>query len=125
MKPASVLLESTSESGLKAGSRPSFLVNLEPWHRIFLDNLRDLFRPQRATPFQVSSRPGSFWPDVFVTSRLPWNRFAQSAACHVAFVALLWGSARLWPRAPQVLDRPVFNRSDVIYYTPSEYLPPL
>jgi TonB family protein len=125
MKPASVLLESTSESGLKAGSGPSFLVNLEPWHGIFLDNIRDLFRPQRATPFLVSSRPGSFWPDVFVTSRLPWSRFAQSAACHVAFLALLWGSVRLWPQAPQVLDRPVSNRSDVIYYVPSEYLPPL
>ena len=73
----------------------------------------------------MSSRPGSFWPDVFVTSRLPWNRFAQSAVCHVAFVVALWGSVRLWPQSPQVLDRPAFNRADVIYYAPSEYLPPL
>ena len=45
--------------------------------------------------------------------------------CHVAVIVALWGSVRLWPQRPQVLDRPVFNRADVIYYAPSEYLPPL
>jgi TonB family protein len=125
MKPASVLLESTSESGSEARFTPTFLVNLEPWHTVFLHNLRDLFRPIQRTPFLVSSRPGSFWPDVFVTSHLPWKRFAQSAACHVAFILALWGSVRLWPQTPQVLDRPAFNRADVIYYAPSEYLPAL
>jgi TonB family protein len=125
MKPASVLLESTSESGSEARSAPAFLVTLEPWHTVFFRNLADVFRPRQSTPFLVSSRPGSFWPDVFVTTRLPWNRFAQSGMCHVAVIVALWGSVRLWPQRPQVLDRPVFNRTDVIYYAPSEYLPPL
>ncbi len=125
MKSASVLLESTSESGSEARSAPSFLVDLEPWHRVFFRNLADLFRPGQPAPIVVSSRPGSFWPDVFVTSRLPWSRFAQSAVCHVVVVVALWGSVRFWPQPPQVLNRPVFNRADVIYYAPSEYLPPL
>ena len=125
MKPASLLLESKSESGLEAGSVPALLVNLEPWHTVFFRNLADLFRPRQRTPFLISSRPGSFWPDVFVTSRLPWNRFAQSAICHIAAIVALWGSVRFWPQPPQVLDRPVFNRADVIYYARSEYLPPL
>ena len=125
MKPASLLLESKSESGLEARSAPAFLVDLEPWHTVFFHNLADLFRPRQRTPFLISSRPGSFWPDVFVTSRLPWNRFAQSAICHIATIVALWGSARFWPQPPQVLDRPVFNRADVIYYARSEYLPPL
>jgi TonB family protein len=125
MKPASLLLESKSESGLEARSAPAFLVDLEPWHAVFFHNLADLFRPRHRTPFLISSRPGSFWPDVFVTSRLPWNRFAQSAICHIAAIVALWGSARFWPQPPQVLDRPVFNRADVIYYARSEYLPPL
>jgi hypothetical protein len=125
MKPASVLLESTSESRLEARSAPAFLVNLEPWHKVFFRNLADVFRPRQRAPFLVSSRPGSFWPDVFVTSHLPWNRFAQSVMCHIAVIVALWGSARLWPQRPQVLDRPAFNRADAIYYTPSEYLPPL
>ena len=125
MKPASLLLESKSESGLEAGSVPALLVDLEPWHTVFFRNLADLFRPRQRTPFLISSRPGSFWPDVFVTSRLPWNRFAQSAICHIAAIVALWGSVRFWPQPPQVLDRPVFNRADVIYYARSEYLPPL
>jgi TonB family protein len=125
MKPASVLLESKSESGLQARSVPAFLVDLEPWHTVFFRNLADLFRPHPRTPFLISSRPGSFWPDVFVTSRLPWGRFAQSAMCHVAVIVALWGSVRFWPQPPQVLDRPALNRADVIYYAPSEYLPPL
>ncbi len=125
MKPASALLESTSESGLEARSAPAFLVDLEPWYRVFFRNLADLFRPHQGTPFLISSRPGSFWPDVFVTSRLPWSRFAQSAVCHFAVIVALWGSVRFWPQPPQVLDQPVFTRADVIYYAPSEYLPPL
>jgi TonB family protein len=125
MKPASVLLESTSESGLEARSAPAFLVSLESWHRIFFRNLVDLFRPAQRTPFLVSSRPGAFWADVFVTSRLPWSRFAQSALCHLTVVVALWASVRLWPQPPQVLDRPVLSRADVIYYAPSEYLPAL
>lgn len=125
MKPASTLLESTSESGSEASPTPALLVILEPWHRVFFRNLSDLFRRRPRIPFLVSSAPGSFWPDVFVTSRLPWNRFAQSALCHLAVIVALWGSGRLWPQNPQVLDRPVFNRADVIYYAPSEYLPPL
>ena len=125
MKPASVLLEPLSESESKAAPAPAFLVDLPPWHRIFLHNLSDLFRGSKDSSLHLYSRPGSFWPDVFVTSRLPWNRFAQSAICHVAFIVALWGSMQLWPQPPQVLDRPVFNRADVIYYAPSEYLPPL
>jgi TonB family protein len=125
MKPASVLLESTTESELEARPAPAFLVDLEPWHKVFVRNLADLFRPGRQTPFLASSAPGSFWPDVFVPSHFPWKRYGQSAMCHVALIVALWGSVRFWPQTPQVLNRPVFNRADVIYYAPSEYLPPL
>ena len=125
MKPASVLLEPSSESESKAAPAPAFLVNLPPWHTVFLHNLSDLFRPGKDSSLHLYSRPGSFWPDVFVTSRLPWNGFVQSVICHVAFIVALWGSVQLWPQPPQVLDRPVFNHADVIYYAPSEYLPPL
>src|SRR5271169_1628758 len=125
MKPASVLLEPTSASRSRRRSAPTFLVNLEPWHTVFFRNLADLFRPSRRAPFLVSSRPGAFWPDVFVNSHLPWKRFAQSGMCHVALILALWGAARIWSQSPQALDRPVFNRADVVYYAPSEYLPPL
>ena len=125
MKPASVLLEPTAESGSEIPTAPGFVLDLEPWHKVFFRNLADLFHPAADSASPLYSRPGSFWPDVFVTSRLPWNRFAQSAFFHVLFVIALWGSVRLWPQSPQVLQRPAFKSSDVIYYAPSEYLPPL
>jgi len=125
MKPASVLLEPTAESGSEIPTAPGFVLDLEPWYKVFFRNLADLFHPAADSASPLYSRPGSFWPDVFVTSRLPWNRFAQSAFFHVLFVIALWGSVRLWPQSPQVLQRPAFKSSDVIYYAPSEYLPPL
>ena len=125
MKPASVLLEPTSESELRATPAPAFLVDLAPWHTVFLRNLADLFRRPGDSSLRLYSRPGSFWPDVFVASGLPWNRFAQSVMFHFAVIAAFWGAVQLWPQRPQALDRPVFSRADVIYYAPSEYLPPL
>jgi TonB family protein len=125
MKPAPVSLESISNPDIEATPAPAFLVDLPPWHQVFLRNLEDLFRPAKHRTPEMYAHPGSFWTDVFVSSRLPWKRFAQSAVCHIAFIAALWASVRFWPQKPQVLDRPVFNRADVIYYSPSEYLPPL
>jgi TonB family protein len=126
MKPVPVLLEPTSEPAPEAAAAPVFLVSLPAWHTVFFHNLLDLFRPRSSSSlFQPSSRPGSFWPDVFVKSGLPWDRFAQSAICHFAVLAVILGSSRLWPQKPEVLGKPTFNRADVIYYAPSEYLPPL
>jgi TonB family protein len=125
MKPASVLQEPTSESGSGIKTAPEFLVDLAPWHQVFFRNLADLFRRTDPLAGPLYSQPGSFWPDVFVNSRLPWNRFSQSAFVHVVFIISLWGSVRYWPQSPQVLQRPAFKSSDVIYYAPSEYLPPL
>jgi TonB family protein len=125
MKPASVLLESTPEPLPEAASSPAFLVDLPAWHTVFFRNLLDLFCSVQQAPFKPSSPPGSFWPDVFVTSRPPWSRFALSVFGHVAACAALLGSIQLWPQKPEVVVSPAFSRADVIYYVPSEYLPPL
>ncbi len=104
---------------------PGLLVQTEPWHRVFLHNLRDLLWPRRQAPLLLSSQPAPYWADVFVTSRLPWGRFAESAVFHVAVIAVLWSSPFWWPRRPQLAERPAFRSSDVAYYDASEYLPPL
>ena len=108
---------------------PRLLVALEPWYRVFWRNLKDLLWLRRKTPLLLVSRPGPFWPDVFVPARTPWGGFLQSTLAHLALIAALWGWTRLapdlWPQRPQIVQRNIFHSSDVVYYEPSEYLAPL
>ncbi len=110
-------------------SRPApdlrLLVERPAWPRVFFGNLRDLVLPRRLPPIELQSAPAPFWHDVFVTGRLPWNRFLQSGAYHVFAFALLVGFTRFFALQPEVVAMPVFDHAQVIYYEPSEYLPPL
>ena len=129
MNQGPLLIDTSRRRKPKPVAGLTLLVTLPPWHRVFLRNLRDLFWRPRRPPLQLVSRPAPFWPDVFVPSRLPWNRFLQSALGHMFVIAAVWGSSRflpdLWPRAAQIVPRSVSHSSDVIYYEPSEYLAPL
>jgi TonB family protein len=103
---------------------PVFLVRLEPWRLVFFRNFTDLFTrsTQDATE---SSPPGVFWTDVFVREHVPWNKFLQSLIFHTVAVVALSGIPRVLPRRVPLTESSAFNRADVIYYSPSEYLPPL
>jgi hypothetical protein len=104
---------------------PVFLVELDPWHWAFLRNLTDLVRPRRRPQMELSSSPGAFWPDVFVASRPPYGKFAQSLLCHLVALAAVLASVRFWPAPSTTMARSILNHEDVIYYSPAEYLPPL
>jgi TonB family protein len=129
MKPGPLLIDTSRKLKPAAAAVPTLVVALEPWYRVFFRNLRDLLWPQRKPPLVLVSRPGSFWEDVFVPSRLPWGRFAQSVVAHMAVAAGLWEwmwlAPALWPQRPQLVQRNVFHASDVVYYDASEYLAPL
>jgi TonB family protein len=101
-----------------------FLVASEPWPRVFLRNLFGLFNSDDPA-FPAVSEPALFWPDVFVDRALPWGRFLQSGAYHILALALVWAGSRFLALQPHVVTPVKFARADVIYYTPSEYLPPL
>ena len=101
------------------------LVELPSWPRVFFGNLRDLVFPRRLPPLELRSAPAPFWPDVFVTRPLPWARFLQSVVYHALAFALLIGVTRFLALQPHVVPRPIFDHAQVIYYQPSEYLPPL
>jgi TonB family protein len=101
------------------------LIATEPRLRTFRQNIRDLFHQPDTSPLQLKSAPGTFWSDVFVDRKLPWRRFLQSGAAHVIALAFLWAGSRFLNLQPQVRAQPVFSKSDVVFYTPSEYLPPL
>jgi TonB family protein len=97
----------------------------EPWSRVFLQNLRDLFRSRQASPLHLESAPAAFWPDVFVDRELPWRRFLQSGAYHVLALAVIWAGSRFLNLQPRFSKRSTFTHADVVHYEPAEYLPPL
>ena len=97
----------------------------EPGWRIFLQNLRDLFLQPELDSLHLQSAPAAFWPDVFVDRKLPWRRFLQSGAYHALALAAIWAGSRFLALQPHATMQPAFTHADVVYYTPSEYLPPL
>jgi TonB family protein len=101
------------------------LIAAESRSQVFLQNLRDLFHPRELPPLQIESAPAPFWSDVFVRRGLPWSRFFQSAAFHVLALAAIWGASQFLASQPHVIPQTTLTHSDVVYYTPSEYLPPL
>src|SRR6266550_1192978 len=123
MKQGSGLVEPVVDRTENVPPEPRFVVDLDPWAKVFFRNLRDSFRaPQPG--LKLSSPPAAFWEDVFVAPHLPWRRFLESAFYHLAIIAVLSGATRLWPQ-PRIKDHSSFSRQDVIYYSASEYLPPL
>ena len=101
------------------------LISPEPWPRVFAQNLSDLFHAHDVSPLQVESAPAPFWSDVFVERKLPWRRFLESGGYHILALILIWGGSRFLALQPHISSQPAFNHADVVYYTPSEYLPPL
>jgi TonB family protein len=114
--------ESQAEVGDDASLR--LLVELPPWGRTFRKNLSDFLFRRKPPAVHTTSRPAPFWPDVFVTQRLPWGAFLESVLYHMIVFAVAWGVATLMPPPRRVQARR-FDPKDVIYYSPSEYLPPL
>jgi TonB family protein len=105
---------------------PRLLVELPSWPGVFFGNLRDLLLHKRPAPLALSSSPGEFWPDVFVTRRLPWGRFLQSTIYHVLAGGILLGLSQIFALQPRIVAQPPsFDDSQVVYYRASEYLPPL
>jgi TonB family protein len=103
----------------------TLLVDLEPWGLSFRRNLADFIWRRHPPAITTTSAPAAFWPDVFVAQPLPWSAFAESILYHGVMIALVWGLSSLFASRPQIAKQRPFDSSDVIYYSPSEYLPPL
>jgi len=101
------------------------LPELEPWSRTFVRNVRDNLLWRNRKPLELTSQPGEFWPDVFVNRSLPWRGFVESGFGHALLIIAIWGLAAIWPARPTLTPARSFDRSQVIYFDPSEYLPPL
>ncbi len=103
----------------KSTPPPKLLIEKEAAHRVFFRNVLDLLQSRRSAPLNLSSPAGRFWPDVFVSSRLPWQRLVQSFVLHLGIIAMGSGLLPLLPQPRSVSA--VFNESDVVYYSPSDY----
>src|SRR5579872_3423508 len=101
------------------------LIARESWLRVFLQNLREFFRRSAPSSLDPQFAPADFWLDVFVNRGLPWQRFLQSGALHILTLASLWAISHFLVLQPHPVPQPRFTHADVIYYSPSEYLPPL
>lgn len=104
---------------------PRLVVELEPWGRAFGQNLADFVLRRRAPKIALSSAPAPFWPDVFVTHRLPWGAFVESILYHGIVFVLAWGYSTFLVHPQRAVQVRRFDPADVIYYSPEEYLPPL
>ncbi|HWY56823.1 MAG TPA: GAF domain-containing protein [Terriglobales bacterium] len=124
-----VVLENLAETILEIRSSfnpvpaPNLLFKVEPAYRVFFSNLIDTLHPPQLPPLKVTSLPARFWPDVFVPSQLPWQRFVQSMVLHVIMVVALGGLLEFGFSQRQLRHSQLrFNKSAVIYYSPSDYL---
>jgi TonB family protein len=101
------------------------LVVPESWTRNFVQNLLGVVSRDGLAVQPGDLTPGTFWPDVFVERGLPWGRFLQSGTYHVLTLVLIWAGSRFVALQPRVTAAIAFKHADIVYYTPSEYLPPL
>jgi TonB family protein len=104
---------------------PRLLVELPSWPRVFFANLGDLVYPRRLPPLDLHSDPAPFWSDVFVKRGLPWRRFLESGGYHILTLGLLVTLSRFLTLHPPAVSPSTFDHAQIIYYQPSEYLPPL
>jgi len=116
--------KSVTEQPVTAGERsPQFLVEPEPWLRIFLRNLGDLFRRE---PPQVwlTSALGEYWPDALVHRPVAWSRMRQSLLAHTLLVLSVYLLTLLWLNQPRIIRQEI-PRTTIAHYELSEYLPPV
>jgi TonB family protein len=98
-----------------------FVIEPEPWLRIFARNVADLFRPA-PPPVWVSSRPGQYWEDALVHRPVAWKAARQSFLGHVLVIVAVYALNLAWLNQPQILP-PTPPNQPVLHYELSEYLP--
>jgi TonB family protein len=100
-----------------------FVVEPEPWLRIFARNIGDLFR-KAPPPVWVSSAPGEYWPDALVHRPVAWKAARQSFLGHALAILAIYALNLAWLNQPQILPETPPNQT-VVHYEVSEYLPPV
>ncbi|HEU4416035.1 MAG TPA: TonB family protein [Candidatus Angelobacter sp.] len=98
-----------------------FLIEPEPWLRVFARNVGDLFRAA-PPPVWVTAKPAPYLPDALVHRPVAWRSERQSLLAHVLAVLVLYALHLLWLDQPQILPQAP-PRTAGLHYPLSEYLP--
>lgn len=121
LAPEIAELPQTQEAATEADLR--LLVPLDSRLQTFIQNFADLFRKNERGDFNDDAAP--FWSDVFVAHSLPWMRFLQSGLYHILALAVIWIASRFPLVQPHALLPPSSHPVEVVYYSNSDYLPPV
>jgi hypothetical protein len=109
---------------LQAAPRLKLLLEFEPAHRVFFRNLGDAVLRREPPRIALTSRPGTFWNDVFIYSGKPWRSFFESILWHVFVVAVIWTVfLRGGPRLETAKQQQMIRDSRITYYAPSKSFP--
>jgi hypothetical protein len=118
------LCVSKMDAKLQAAPRLKLLLEFEPAHRVFFRNLGDAVLRREPPRLALTSRPGTFWNDVFIYSGKPWRSFFESILWHVFVVAVIWVVfLRGGPRLETAKQQQMFHDSRITYYAPSKSFP--
>lgn len=122
----SSLGDSNRTTSPRAEERPlRLLTELQPWHRVFFENLRDTLLLRRPERVWTTAPPGKFWTDVFVPTGIPWGRLTESGVLHVLAVMMLVTFTRLYFSLEQQHRIQLRPPATTLRYEVSEYLPPI
>lgn len=115
---------SQNKTGPSSGSSLQFLIEPEPWLRVFLRNVADCFR---SGPPQVwlTAKPGEYWADAQVYRPAAWSAIADSVLAHILVVAGVYALTLYWLNQPRVVPDEITQSRHIENYQVSEYLPPV
>jgi TonB family protein len=100
---------------------PKLLIEWQPAPSAFIENFRAvLFRP---TPVIWTSRPGTYWPDVFVRRPLAKREIALSYLLHGLAISIIYLSPWLGMLTHNPPTEQPPKDTTITYYKLSEYLP--
>ncbi|HYX52310.1 MAG TPA: hypothetical protein VE783_02595, partial [Candidatus Limnocylindrales bacterium] len=97
------------------------LIEPEPWRRVFLRNLADLFR-KGPPPIWTTARPSPYWEDALVHRPVAWARIRQSILGHILVLMIVLWINLWWLDHPEVAKEEV-PQTTITHYELSEYLP--
>jgi hypothetical protein len=119
-KASAVLIANQTVPRPRPMPRLRLLVELEPRHRVFFDNLADLILARKVQQFPTTTRPARFWKDVFVPTGTPWFSFAESILLQSLLIVLfVWGQSRVWIRVNPFPQADARHRA-ITYYPPTK-----